>query len=58
MQFYPEYLSRVLVPSKTYLGFFAAAAGCLEQITEEFSGQKDLSHLQVKVNNLQVNGTA
>jgi CTP synthase len=58
VQFHPEYLSRVLQPSKPYLGFVAAAAGCLEQITKELSGQKDLSHLQVKVNNLQVNGTA
>jgi len=57
VQFHPEYLSRVLKPSKPYLGFVAAAAGCLEQITKELSGQKDLSHLQVKVNNLQVNGT-
>ena len=57
VQFHPEYLSRVLAPSKTYLGFFSAAAGCLEQITKEFSGRKDLSHLQVRVNN-QVNGTA
>lgn len=58
VQFHPEYLSRVLAPSKTYLGFFAAAAGCLEQITDEFSARKDLSYLQVKVNNLRVNGIA
>jgi CTP synthase len=58
VQFHPEYLSRVLAPSKTYLGFFAAAAGCLDQITEEFSRRKDLSYLHVKVDNPQVNGTA
>ena len=27
-----EYLSRVLSPSKPYLGFVAASAGCLEEI--------------------------
>ncbi|KAJ5964459.1 uncharacterized protein N7479_004335 [Penicillium vulpinum] len=32
VQFHPEYLSRVLRPSKVFLGFFAAAAGCLEKI--------------------------
>ncbi|KAI9826406.1 MAG: CTP synthase ura7 [Thelocarpon impressellum] len=30
VQFHPEYLSRVLQPSKPYLGFVAAASGCLE----------------------------
>ncbi|RAL64244.1 hypothetical protein DID88_002136 [Monilinia fructigena] len=35
VQFHPEYLSRVLAPSKSYLGFVAAAAGCLDKITEE-----------------------
>ncbi|KAK8091835.1 CTP synthase [Apiospora hydei] len=44
VQFHPEYLSRVLSPSKTYLGFFAAAAGMLEPITKEYSGRKDLSY--------------
>ncbi|SPO01057.1 probable CTP synthase [Cephalotrichum gorgonifer] len=34
VQFHPEYLSRVLAPSKTFLGFFAAAAGCLDEITK------------------------
>lgn len=33
VQFHPEYLSRVLAPSRTFLGFFAAAAGCLEEAT-------------------------
>ncbi|KAF2426570.1 CTP synthase [Tothia fuscella] len=33
VQFHPEYLSRVLDPSKPYLGFVAASAGCLEEIT-------------------------
>ena len=33
VQFHPEYLSRVLLPSKPYLGFVAAASGCLEKVT-------------------------
>jgi CTP synthase len=37
VQFHPEYLSRALQPSKPYLGFVAAAAGCLEQITKGLS---------------------
>ena len=32
VQYHPEYLSRVLRPSKPYLGFVAAASGCLEEI--------------------------
>jgi CTP synthase len=39
VQFHPEYLSRVLAPSKTFLGFFAAAAGCLEEVTRGFNEQ-------------------
>ena len=31
VQFHPEYLSRVLEPSKPYLGFVAASAGCLDE---------------------------
>ena len=30
VQYHPEYLSRVLRPSKPYLGFVAAASGCLD----------------------------
>ena len=34
VQFHPEYMSRVLRPSKIFLGFFAAAAAkCLEKIS-------------------------
>ena len=33
VQFHPEYMSRVLKPSKPYLGFVAASAGCLDQVT-------------------------
>lgn len=32
VQYHPEYLSRVLRPSMPYLGFFAAAAGCLDDV--------------------------
>lgn len=35
VQFHPEYLSRVLQPSKPYLGFVAAAAGCLEKVIKD-----------------------
>lgn len=35
VQFHPEYQSKVLDPSRPYLGFIAASAGCLEQITKE-----------------------
>ncbi|TVY57033.1 CTP synthase [Lachnellula suecica] len=35
VQFHPEYKSKVLDPSRPYLGFFAASAGCLEQTTAE-----------------------
>jgi CTP synthase len=35
VQFHPEYLSRVLMPSKPYLGFVAAASGCLEKVTAD-----------------------
>ncbi|PWY76184.1 CTP synthase [Aspergillus heteromorphus CBS 117.55] len=44
VQFHPEYLSRVLGPSKAFLGFFAAAAGCLEEVTEAINqGQRSLA---------------
>lgn len=33
VQYHPEYLSRVLRPSKPYLGFVAAASGCLKDVT-------------------------
>jgi CTP synthase len=52
VQFHPEYLSRVLAPSKTFLGFFAAAAGCLEPITELFKDSDDLSHRKLTVNSV------
>jgi CTP synthase len=36
VQFHPEYLSRVLDPSRPYLGFVAASAGMLEDITRQY----------------------
>jgi CTP synthase len=39
VQFHPEYLSRVLDPSKPYLGFIAASAGCLSEITQELQAE-------------------
>lgn len=38
VQYHPEYLSRVLRPSKPYLGFVAAASGCLESIIGRENG--------------------
>jgi CTP synthase len=35
VQFHPEYLSKVLEPSKCYLGFLAASAGCLDKVARE-----------------------
>lgn len=35
VQAHPEYTSRVLAPSPTYLAFVAASSGCLDQITKE-----------------------
>lgn len=34
VQYHPEYLSRVLKPSKPYLGFVAAACGSLDTLLE------------------------
>lgn len=35
VQFHPEYQSKVLNPSTPYLGFFAASAGILDQVTKD-----------------------
>ncbi|CCC10503.1 hypothetical protein SMAC4_06675 [Sordaria macrospora] len=35
VQYHPEYTSRVLDPSRPFLGFVAAAIGCLDEITKE-----------------------
>ncbi|RFU29216.1 hypothetical protein B7463_g7116, partial [Scytalidium lignicola] len=44
VQFHPEYQSKVLDPSRPYLGFVAASAGCLEQITNELQHQQKLTN--------------
>ena len=49
VQFHPEYLSRVLAPGRTFLGFFASAAGCIEEITAMFKDCHDLSLEEVKL---------
>ena len=38
VQFHPEYLSRVLAPSKPYLGFVAASAGVLREVLQGRDG--------------------
>jgi CTP synthase len=47
VQAHPEFTSRVLAPSPTYLGFVAASAGCLDQIISDLRERKTL-----------INGTA
>ena len=42
VQFHPEYLSRVLEPSKPYLGLVAASAGCLDAVISKARGSKVL----------------
>lgn len=42
VQYHPEYLSRVLDPSRPYLGFVAAAAGCLTKVTQDALKEKTL----------------
>ena len=39
VQFHPEYLSRVLQPSKPYLGFVAASSGCLEDMMPKVAAE-------------------
>ncbi|KAK5100162.1 CTP synthase ura7 [Exophiala xenobiotica] len=43
VQFHPEYLSRVLRPSPPFLGFVAASAGILDEVTTNF-GEKEKAH--------------
>lgn len=52
VQFHPEYLSRVLEPSKPYLGFMAAASGMLQEVTDD-AVQQSLVH---GINGITVNG--
>ncbi|BCR93046.1 putative CTP synthase [Aspergillus luchuensis] len=47
VQFHPEYLSRVLSPSRAFLGFFAAAAGCLDEVSKAVVlGQRSIGRKQ------------
>ncbi|KAF2001501.1 CTP synthase-like protein [Amniculicola lignicola CBS 123094] len=57
VQFHPEYLSRVLEPSKPYLGFVAASAGLLESITNGAqNGSRSVEGVTNGVGGLTVNG--
>lgn len=49
VQFHPEYLSRVLRPSKPFLGFIAAASGCLAGLL----AGKTMGHGEVDGDSLQ-----
>jgi CTP synthase len=42
VQFHPEYLSRVLEPSRPYLGFVAASAGVLANVTRDLQSKDGL----------------
>ena len=60
VQFHPEYLSRVLAPSKPYLGLVAASAGCLDEVMAELrvsSGDRgpDRARRASQLNGLSVN---
>lgn len=52
VQYHPEYLSRVLEPSKPYLGFIAASAGLLPAVT----AQMEHENLANGVNGISING--
>ena len=56
VQFHPEYLSRVLEPSKPYLGFVAAAAGVLEKVTADMLRQQGVNGVSGMVNGSLSNG--
>lgn len=58
VQFHPEYLSRVLDPSKPYLGFIAASARMLDQIIEsEHNSRKQRTNLNPATVNGLANGS-
>ncbi|RMZ68017.1 CTP synthase [Pyrenophora seminiperda CCB06] len=62
VQFHPEYLSRVLDPSRPYLGFVAASAGMLDEITRDYQ-QGAPNNLEAEgitngVSGLKINGNA
>ncbi|KAF3484093.1 CTP synthase [Arthroderma uncinatum] len=43
VQFHPEYLSRVLAPSKPFLGFVASAAGVFDEVLKSQARGNDLA---------------
>ena len=51
VQFHPEYLSRVLDPSRPYLGFVAASAGVLGEITKDYARGQGPPHSAEGVTN-------
>lgn len=57
VQFHPEYLSRVLVPSRPYLGFIAAAAGMLDEVTKAEKALHEKGGLVDGIDTVKVNGT-
>lgn len=62
VQFHPEYLSRVLDPSRPYLGFVAASAGMLDEITRQYqhgtANGLSAEGIANGVANMKVNGEA
>lgn len=59
VQFHPEYLSRVLDPSRPYLGFVAASAGLLAEVTRDYQNGGVLSGAEGianGVNGISING--
>ena len=56
VQFHPEYISRVLHPSKPYLGFIAASAGMLDEITSGGKGDA-INGIYQGLNSVKLNGT-
>ena len=40
VQYHPEYVSRVLAPSKPYLGFVAASSSCLEKVISKMQSSR------------------
>ncbi|KAF9737202.1 CTP synthase [Paraphaeosphaeria minitans] len=56
VQFHPEYLSRVLDPSRPYLGFVAASAGLLDVVTQQYQNFKP-EGLAATLNGVALNGS-
>lgn len=56
VQFHPEYLSRVLRPSKPYLGFVAASAGVLLDILGGKGKEGNITGLLRGVDGALING--